>query len=349
MPFHYQHVCVESIVCTLPDEILTTTELEKRLAPVYKRLKLPEGRLELLTGIRERRLWPPGTLPGDQSVKTCEKLLQASGIDPGKIGVFLHGSVCRDYLEPATACGVHRRLGLPNECTIFDISNACLGIATGMVQIANMIELGQIEAGIVVGTESSRSLTEATVRFLNADTTLDRKGIKRAFASLTIGSGSAAVLLTHCNLSRTGRRFVGGTVLSNTVFSDLCRSDTDQGGGDSMNPLMWTDSETLMVEGVNVAQAAFGRFLEVTGWTRDSIVLFVTHQVGKAHQQLLFEKLGLSLEKHYSTLEFLGNTGSVAMPTAAALAMREGLAQSGDRITLLGIGSGINTLMLAVE
>ena len=346
---NYKHVCVESIICTLPDEVLTTIELEKRLAPVYERLKLPQGRLELLTGIRERRLWPPGTLPGDQSVKTCEKLLQTSGFDPGKIGAFLHGSVCRDYLEPATACGVHRRLRLPDECTIYDISNACLGIATGMVQIANMIELGQIEAGIVVGTESSRSLTEATVRFLNADTTLDRKGIKRAFASLTIGSGSAAVLLTHRNLSQTGRQLLGGTVLSNTVFSGLCRSDTDQGGGDSMNPLMWTDSEMLMVEGVNLAQTAFERFLKTTGWTRDSIDLFLTHQVGKAHQQLLFEKLGLSAEKHYSTIEFLGNTGSAAMPTAAALAVEEGRVQPGNRLAFLGIGSGINTLMLAVE
>ena len=119
-----------------------------------------------------------------------------------------------------------------------------------------------------------------------------------------------------------------------------------------MNPLMWTDSETLMVEGVNVAQRTFERFLEATGWTRDSIALFVTHQVGKAHQQLLFEKLGLSEEKHYSTLEFLGNTGSVAMPTAATLAMEEwstqGRLQPGDRIALLGIGSGINSLMLAI-
>ena len=116
-----------------------------------------------------------------------------------------------------------------------------------------------------------------------------------------------------------------------------------------MNPLMWTDSETLMVEGVNLAQAAFERFLETTGWTRDSITLFLTHQVGKAHQQLLFEKLGLPTEKDYPTIEFLGNTGSVAMPTAAALAMEEGRIRPGDRLAFLGIGSGINTLMLAVE
>ena len=71
--------------------------------------------------------------------------------------------MCRDYLEPATACGVHHRLGLPQECLVYDVSNACLGILNGIVQLANMIELGQIRAGIVVGTESSRPLVETTI------------------------------------------------------------------------------------------------------------------------------------------------------------------------------------------
>ena len=58
-----------------------------------------------------------------------------------------------------------------------------------------MIELGQIRAGLVVGTESSRELVESTIDHLNGDTTLSRQDIKPAFASLTIGSGSAAMLL----------------------------------------------------------------------------------------------------------------------------------------------------------
>jgi len=59
----YQHVCVESIGYCLPPERLSSTALEQRLAPLYSRLRLPEGRLELISGIAERRLWHPGTLP----------------------------------------------------------------------------------------------------------------------------------------------------------------------------------------------------------------------------------------------------------------------------------------------
>ncbi len=52
---------------------------------------------------------------------------------------------------------------------VYDVSNACLGILTGLVQVANMIELGQIRAGLVVGTECGRQLVENTVRRLNED------------------------------------------------------------------------------------------------------------------------------------------------------------------------------------
>ena len=58
----YQSVCIEAFGYTLPDEIVTSDEIEARLAPLYQRLRLPAGRLELMTGIRERRFWSPETL-----------------------------------------------------------------------------------------------------------------------------------------------------------------------------------------------------------------------------------------------------------------------------------------------
>ncbi|MDO4426184.1 MAG: 3-oxoacyl-ACP synthase III, partial [Planctomycetia bacterium] len=135
----YEKVYLEAVVNLLPEEIVTTDEIEERLAPVYQRLRLPLGRLELMTGIRDRRLWPRGIQPGQISIRTVRKALEQSGVDPAKVGALIHGSVCRDYLEPATACGVHEGAGLSKECQIFDVSNACLGILTGMIQAANMI------------------------------------------------------------------------------------------------------------------------------------------------------------------------------------------------------------------
>jgi 3-oxoacyl-[acyl-carrier-protein] synthase-3 len=350
MPFaRYQNVCVETFAYSLPEEIVTSEEIERRLAPLYTRLRLPEGRLELMTGIRQRRFWPPGTPPSEKSVETAEKAIRAAGLDKRHVGALVHGSVCRDFLEPATACGVHHRLGLPADCLVCDVSNACLGLLNGMLQVANMIELGQIRAGVVVGTESGRALVETTIAQLNADTSLSRSDVKASFASLTIGAGSAAAVLVHRELSRTGNRLPGGAVRARTEQCHLCQGGQNQSPEQATGPLMATDAETLMREGVSAAKETFDEFLSGLGWQKDDIKRTFCHQVGRAHQKLLFDALGLDPAIDYTTLEYLGNTGSVALPMTAALGIEHGRVQPHDRVALLGIGSGINVIMLGLE
>lgn len=346
---NYRHVCVESLGYCLPDEVVTSSELEARLAPVYERLRLPEGRLEALTGIVSRRFWPAGTLPSQYSTQSAERALKAAQFERRRVGALVHGSVCRDYLEPATAAGVHHALGLPAECQVYDVSNACLGLLSAMLQIANMIELGQIEAGIAVGTEGSRQLVETTIRTLNEDRSLTRQSIKSAVASLTIGSGSCAILLTHADVSRTQNRLLGGVVRADTMHHALCRSGQDEAVGSGMQPLMHTDSERLMQEGVATGQRTFERFLSELGWSREDLDQTICHQVGLAHRRLLLETLGLPAERDFTTLEWMGNTGSVALPLTLAVAAQRQIFEPGANVALLGIGSGINCVMLGVE
>ena len=310
----YQNVCIESFGYTLPEEIVTSDEIERRLEPLYERLRLPEGRLELMTGIQQRRFWSPGTLPSDKSAESANKAIAAVGIDRSYIGALIHGSVCRDHLEPATACRVHHLLGLSPQCMIYDVSNACLGLLNGMVQIANMIELGQIRAGIVVGTEDGRHLVENTIESLNASTSLTRRQMKMAIASLTIGSGSCAVLLVDRRLSRTENRLLAATVRTHTQHHQLCHSGQDEAVADGMKPLMDTDSERLMREGIRTGAETFPDFLAETGWTHDCLDRTFCHQVGTSHRKMMLEALGLDERIDFATLQWLGNTGSVALP-----------------------------------
>jgi 3-oxoacyl-[acyl-carrier-protein] synthase-3 len=339
---HYRRVCVEAFGYTLPADVLSTAELEQRLAPLYERLRLPAGRLELMTGIRERRFFPPGTRPSMLSVQSAERAIAASGIDRRQFGALVHGSVCRDFLEPATACRVHHGLELPSECMIYDVSNACLGLLTGMVQVANMIELGQIRAGVVVGTECGRELVENTIQILNYDETLTRDSIKPYIASLTIGSASAAIVLCDEELSRMGNRLTTAIVHCDTTQHDLCHSR-------GMETVMQTDSEELMRQGVAAGVETFGRFLAAAGWEPDDIDRTFCHQVGVAHRKLLFSSLGLDPAIDFATLETLGNTGAAALPVTMALGIEDGRLGAGDRVAMLGIGSGINCQMLGIE
>lgn len=239
----YEHVCIEAVAHTLPPHVVTSDEIEDRLAAVYQRLALPAGRLELMTGIKERRFFDPGTLPGTISVQTARAALDKSGIDRQHIGALIHGSVCRDQMEPATAAGVHDGVQLPSEALVMDVSNACLGLLNGMLIIADQIELGRIRAGIVVGTETGRDLVEGTIASLLNDKTLTRQSIKSAFASLTIGSGSAAIVLCDRKLSRTGHRLLGGAFLSDSTGHRLCAGGVESGKHGDHRPRMETDSE----------------------------------------------------------------------------------------------------------
>ena len=344
----YQHVCIESLVHILPPHVVTSDDLEQQLSPVYDRLSLPYGRLELMTGIRERRFFDPGTLPGQISVQAARIAIEKSGIDRRHFGALVHGSVCRDQMEPATAAAVHAGANLPANGMILDVSNACLGLMNGMLIVANLIESGQIQAGVVVGTETGRDLVEGTIDSLLGDETVTRNSIKGAFASLTIGSGSAAIVLCDRKLSRTGHRLLGGAIRNDTSAHNLCAGGVAPTNHGDHRPRMETDSEALLHAGIDLADQTWHATRDVLSWSNADVNRVFTHQVGKAHRKLLLDRLDLDPELDSPTVEYLGNTGAVALPMAFSIGAEEGRLSSGDNIALLGIGSGLSAIMLGV-
>ncbi|MBT5257454.1 MAG: 3-oxoacyl-ACP synthase III [Nitrospina sp.] len=346
----FKNVYIEALACHLPDNIVTSDDIEKRLAPVYDRLKLPYGRLEMMTGIKERRFWNPGTSPSQVSSIAGKLAIVNSGINQEDIGCLINASVCRDFLEPATAALVHHNLGLPKNTLVYDISNACLGVLNGMINIANMIELGQIQAGLVVAGENGGPLVDSTIESLLNNPSLTRSEIKASFASLTIASAAVGVVLVHKDLTQNKHRLLGGYSQAASQFNNLCRGNDDSKTQiDNWLPLMKTDAETMMREGCGLAGQTWDHTKNILEWVNDDVNHVFCHQVGHGHRKLLYETLSLELEKDFSTLEYLGNTGAASLPSTLALGAEKGLLESGDRIALLGIGSGLNSLMLGVE
>ncbi|MBU0482338.1 MAG: 3-oxoacyl-ACP synthase III [Proteobacteria bacterium] len=341
----FNNVCLHSFGYQLPPRVVTSAEIEERLFPVYDRLKLPAGRLELMSGIRSRRFWDSGTRPSDGAVMAGKKAIEASGIAPADIECLFFTGVCRDMMEPATASFVHRQLGLPDRCILYDISNACLGFLNGMITLATLIELGQVKTGLIVTGETAEHLVESTILNLLADPVLTRKSIKSSFASLTIGSGAVALVMGDERLYKTGHTLKGGVCRANTSFNDLCQGGSDNPAG----TLMATDSEELLKRGVETAHLTWLDFLEETGWQPKVIDHYFCHQVGSSHSRLLCETLGIDPALNYETLAQLGNVGSVSAPVTMAIGVEEGILRKGERAALLGIGSGINCLMLGVE
>jgi 3-oxoacyl-[acyl-carrier-protein] synthase-3 len=155
--------------------------------------------------------------------------------------------VCRDYLEPSTACIVHGNLGLNENCLNFDVGNACLAFMNGMDIAARMIERADVEYALIVDGESSRPITEATIqRLLEPDITAEQ--FRAEFASLTLGSGAAAMVMARRELAPEGHRYLGSVSRAATEFNRLCRGQMDQ---------MKTDTRVLLSEGLKLAAKTF--------------------------------------------------------------------------------------------
>lgn len=325
-----------------PAEFMTSDELEQRLAPLYERAKLPFGRLELQTGIKRRGFWPKGTRPSTIASLAAEKILK--NFPREKVELLLHASVCRDFLEPATAAQVHANLKLSPDCMISDLSNACLGVVSSILMAGQMIERGVIKTALIVSGENSGPLLEETLHHLVTDPTMDRKKIKPFIASLTIGSAGVALLLTHESLAPNAPKIVGGASMTDSSSVELC-----QGDGSTQGLMMETDSEALLKAGVKLSQDNWKKTRQILQWENSEVDKIIPHQVGVAHRMAMLTELGLPLDRDFQTFEQFGNTGSAALPLTFIKAAEANFFKPKDKIALLGIGSGLTSTMLGME
>lgn len=338
----FKSLRLHSMAYLEPEEFLTSDQIESELSDLYKRAKLPEGRLELQTGIKRRGFWKKGTAPSAIATGAAEKILK--DFPRENIDLLIHASVCRDFLEPATAAKVHWNLKLSPHCMISDLSNACLGVLSSMLLAGQMIESGAIKTALIVSGENSGPLLEETINFLKNDPSMDRKKIKPFIASLTIGSAGVAFLLTHESLAPNAPKILGGTTLTDSASSELC-----QGDGSTQGLMMETDSEALLLAGVKLSIDNWKKCRDVLGWQNSDVNKIIPHQVGVAHRLAMLTELGLPLDRDFQTFEYFGNTGSAALPLTLIKAKEAQFFKPQDKIALLGIGSGLTSTMLGME
>jgi len=343
----YSKVYLDSMGYELGPVVVTSEELEERLAPLYKKLNIPKGQIVEWTGIRERRWWEPGYPLSRGAAAAAKKALAASNVKPADIGALIYTSVFKTQFEPATACHIGAEIGIGSDAFICDINNACLAAVNGMMAIANQIELGQIRAGMVVSCETSRHINEITIKHLLENPRMDE--FIYVVTPFTGGSGASAILLTDGSFSKPGRRLRGGAVCADPRYHDICRWEIDPLGDGKYQEMTKTDALAVLKHGEKLGGKTWRKFQDILGWTAEDIDKTVCHQVARKNQEVMLKTMGIPPEKDFITYPFLGNIGSVSLPITAAIADERGFLQPGEKVVFGGIGSGLNCIILGWE
>jgi 3-oxoacyl-[acyl-carrier-protein] synthase-3 len=228
---------------------------------------------------------------------------------------------------------------------------------------------------LVVSAETAREINENVI-----DRMVHTKSVelfRESIATLTGGSGAVAVLVVSEELSRSKRRkLIGGVTQNAPQYHSLCRwgmqsllpaavgtvervlgqnaaglvqRGVDLGLRHVMIPFMETHAGEVLKYGVDLGLRTWQNFLSKFGWRNDQLDKVICHQVGAGHRDALLKAIGIPPEKDFSTFEYLGNIGTVSLPITAAIAEEREFLQPGDRVGFLGIGSGLNCLMLGLE
>ncbi len=335
---HYKHVAIASVTHIDAPKRLSSAEIMLRLEPTLERLGIRENLLEDVAGINARRMWDGPMQPSDAATMAAQKAIAESGVPHEKIGILINTSVCRDFLEPSTASIIHGNLGLADTCQNFDVGNACLAFLNGMDIAARMIERGDIDYALIVDGETADGISESTIqRLLQPEVTADQ--FRNEFASLTLGSGAAAMVMARAELVPDGHMYLGCVTRAATNFSHLCRGNIDR---------MVTDTRTLLVEGLKLAAKTFQAARAALGWATDELDEFVIHQISKVHTSAICELLGIDPKKVLTLFPEFGNVGPASVPIALSKLKELGRLKKGKRIALLGIGSGLNCSMAEV-
>jgi 3-oxoacyl-[acyl-carrier-protein] synthase-3 len=303
----------------LPESKLTNHDLEQMV-------ETNDEWIRTRTGISERRiLKDPDKATAFMGAEAAKEALEERNIDPEEIDLIILATVTPDYLFPATACLVQKKIGATNAFG-FDLSAACSGFLFALSTGATYIESGNAEKVLVIGTDKMSSILDYE----------DRS------TCILFGDGAGAVLL---EASEDGTGIID--------FVNYCEGDEEgnlyQPAGGSLNPATKETVEKKMHYVHQEGRAVFKRatagmadvsleIMERNDLEADDVAWLVPHQANLRIIDATARRMGLSNEKVMVNIDKYGNTTAATIPLC--LYDWKDRLNHGDNIILSAFGGG---------
>jgi len=310
------HVEIAGVANSLPEKVVTNVDMEKLV-------DTSDEWIRKRTGIRERRIATHETTTG-MAVDAARQAMEEAGVSPEEIGLIVVCTITGDYITPSTASHVQRELGIES-CAAMDISAGCTGFVYALVTASGIMETIGAKAALVIASESLSKITDWTDRT----------------SCVLFGDGAGAVVLKQSDAEHMGCAVLSGSPDTDDVLS--CKREEQ---GTPFTGEKQPKKEYLKMKGKEVFTYAVGAIEDVlkkllAKCGDKPFTKVIPHQANVKIIDYIIRNMHFEPDQFYINIDRYANTSSATIPIAMAEAAQNGWLRKGDRVALVGFGSGL--------
>ena len=301
------------------------------------------ARIQALTGIEKFRKTSERQTASDLGFVAARHLLEKKDIDPSAIGALIFVSHSGDFRRPATACVLHKRLGLSQDCAVFDIGLGCSAYPYGLFQASSLMNSSDIDTTLLICAESLTKLVapqDRSTAHLFGDcgtaTMLQKTDGKRGVRGLvrTDGSGYRSIIVP-----------AGGF---RNRFAPLERLQWPDGNVRSLHE-MYMDGPAVFEFTLTQVPQLLKEFLVRDDLPLEKYDCIALHQANLLILKQIARKLGVSMDKVPISLDRYGNTSSASIPVTLCDAYASGTVSGNIKVLMCGFGVGLSLGVASAE
>ncbi|MFP5503437.1 MAG: beta-ketoacyl-ACP synthase III [Candidatus Sericytochromatia bacterium] len=302
----------------VPEEVLSNADLEGLV-------ETTDEWIFTRTGIRERRILPPGQTLWSLCVPAARDALAQAGVQASELDLIIVATSSPDYPMPSTAALVQAELGACNAAA-FDMEAACSGYVYGLTVGKQFIATGMYQTVLVIAADMLSRFMDYTDRG----------------TCILFGDGAGATVL------QAGER---EGVLSSVLAADgggACHLDIAPNPHEPEPPDRMQRRSYMHMNGkeiykfvVEVVPRAIEEAAAKAGVEVSEIDYFILHQANMRILEAVAKRLALPPERMLHNISRYGNTSAASIPLVLGEAVEAGTIRPGQTLCMVGFGSGL--------
>ncbi len=282
------------------------------------------------TGIKRRYLARPDDSAAGFAAKAAQNALEMAGVAAEEVDLVVVCTFSGDYIFPPVSAKVQMLINAPH-AQIFDVQANCAGFITGLTAASDRMRVDQtVRNALVIGVElNSRYIDRADVN-----------------SAIYMSDGAGAAVLTRTEADKG--------IMASAFHTDSSNFEAVRmrGGGSSFGykDRQWDPAIDYMeMNGIATWKQAITHLPTVirkacskSGVDPKEVDFLVFHQANLNMIEYVVRKMGYGMEKTFTNVQEIGNTGAASVGIALSEAVSKGLLKNGQLVVLAAVGAGFN-------